>query len=249
MILRLVAFLVVLMLAVPANAVEYGADELADFARTLVRFKAFDINDEDLLDEYAMVTDCELVETFYRNDFQWSEVRKLILQSISQNRDSFPVKYHYDALLQLDRYDFKDKNFRFTNRTVVRDVNTFTFTLTNRHDFLCNGQKLQYFPTTYVFVIGTPISIGGMPFAEDDAKALLQRLDAAGNADRIIYTRFNFTVNFVGPLHIETYNGGAAKKYLQNGSGDGAVRLDSRLNSVDFYEDPQMTKLVYSYKP
>jgi hypothetical protein len=239
-----------LLLAAPAWAEDYTTATFGNMAHTLIRFGAIDPMDDALLDEYAMVTDCEIVESFYSDDFKWSQVRGFIRDSIKMNTDGFPAKYHYDAEVQLDRYDFKDKNFRFTDKTAINGVNTFNFDFVNRSDVpLCNGHKLDYFPTSFDMVIGAPVSIGGLPFPEQEAKSLLHDLDERGNNNRILYARFNMTVIHIDPLRKSSQNTGT-RKYGQNGAlGGQKMRIDARLDSVKFYEDPAMTKLVYGFTP
>ena len=84
--------------------------------------------------------------------------------------------------------------------------------------------------------------------AENDAKALLQRIEDSGNKNRVIYIRFKMTVVHIEPLH---KSGDSTKtKYVQDGvSNERGMRLDARLDSVEFYEDAAMTKLIYSHTP
>ena len=71
MILRLTVFIFCLFFAASAHAEDYAKITLQNFLQTLVRFNAIDVNDDVLLDDYALVTDCDLIENFYENDFRW----------------------------------------------------------------------------------------------------------------------------------------------------------------------------------
>jgi len=250
MAIRITLFLLGLLLVSPAWADDYAEPTLENFAHTLMRFKAIDMMNDALLDDYAMITDCEIYENFYSNDFKWSQVRSFMRDSIKMKSDTFPDKYYYEAELQLDRYDFKSKNFRFTDNTAVKGVNTFRFNFVNRTGQpRCYGRNLENFPSSYEIVIGAPVTIGGLPFSEEDANLLLRYLEESKNIYRIIYVRFYMTVNHIEPLRKSELKSGS-QKYIQPGvTGDEGMRVEARLDSVKFYADPAMSKLIYSYSP
>jgi hypothetical protein len=240
-------FFFCLFLALPARADNYVDPTFADIVRTLVRFNAIDLQDDDLIDEYAMVTDCNLFTHFYPNDFKWNEVRAAIRKSVSLNIATFPTRYHFDIKIQLDRYDFKQKNFRFTDSSAIHNVNPFLFV--SKPDYKCGKNLLKYLPTDYHAVLDAPVSITGLPFAESDADPLLHRMDASGNTNHAIYARFRLRVTDAEFLHRVNPPDGKPY-YAQNNQKSGHnMLLGVHLDVVDFYEDENMTKLIYSYKP
>jgi len=232
----------------PALADDYAAPTLDNLARALVRFGAIDIQDNALLDDYAKITDCELVKYFYDNDFRWNQVRGMIRESIGVNVGSFPTGIKYDTKLQLDRYDFDQKLYRLTERSTVHNVNSFILFQTEKKT--CAGYPVKHMPIYFRAVLDVPVTVPGLPLAEKDADALFKRFRDAGNDDHIVYTRFNLRIAYIEPLR-KTQMLGEVAKYSQssNSSGsDHAMRFDVRLESIDFFEDPEMTKLIYGYK-
>jgi len=61
---------------------EYATPTWANLVRTLVRFGALDLTDQNLLDEYALVAECDMYREYYPNDFRWDAVRKIIRKSV-----------------------------------------------------------------------------------------------------------------------------------------------------------------------
>src|ERR1700733_2933880 len=57
----------------------------ANLMNTLMRFGALDPRDDKILDNYALVTQCDLYQNFYNNDFKWNKVRAAIRESIKMN--------------------------------------------------------------------------------------------------------------------------------------------------------------------
>ena len=73
-----------------------------------------------------------------------------------------------------------------------------------------------------------------------------------GNTSRQLYSRFNFRITYIEPLRkdVEDLGLGVIAKYKQTASkGSSDIRIDARLDSVDFYTDPTMLHFVYEYTP
>ncbi|MGE3623668.1 MAG: DUF4852 domain-containing protein [Bdellovibrionales bacterium] len=249
MIARFVFLFALVLLAAPARADDYSKTTFENYAKALVRYNAFDIKDDALLDDYAIITDCDLVKSLYDNDFQWSQVRSIIRDSLKMNLASFPTGFHYDSQVQLERYDFKNKTFRFTHKSMINAVNSFTLNFNSLAEWNCGGKELKHLPYTYTLVVGTPVTIGGLPFSEEDANALLKRLESEGNVSRVLYVRFNIRVLYIDPIR-RSRVASEQQAYTQAGTRAGrTIRMDGRLDSVDFFEDKEHTRLIYSYTP
>ena len=231
-----------------ALAAESAQPTWPNLLRTLVRFRALDLSDIGVLDEYAAVTECDLFDHFYRDDFKWNKVRLAVQDDVRKNIMSFPASYHYDTRLQLDRYDFQQRQFHFTERTVVRNVNIFTIFRADGQ--VCNGTRMHYVPKDFSAVLETPVYVTGLPLAQKDAQLLLARLTGGGNTQRIIQARFNLDIAYIEPLR-RTFNQSTSQaSYAQPGGGrNDAIRMDARLNSIEFFEDEEKTKPIYVYKP
>src|SRR6185503_12208850 len=120
MILRLALFVTCLLVALPARAGTYTTITFSNLVKTMVRFNALSLKDDDLLEEYAMITDCDLFKYFYPDDFKWNQVKAAIRESVNMNVATFPTEYQYDTKVQLARYDFRLKSFRFSDRATIR---------------------------------------------------------------------------------------------------------------------------------
>lgn len=245
----LIAFL--LCVALPAHAADYIKPGWPDLVRTLIRFNALNVGDDTLLDEYAMIAECDLYKGFFSDDFKWNQVRAALRQSIRQNVATYPTSYYYETSLQLDRYDFHDKLYRFTPKSTIHNVNAFLiYGADGRME--CGAGTVKNIPKIYRAVLDTPIYFEGLPLAQSDAEALLKQMEAEKNNDRVIYARFNLRIVYVSPLRRELKPGEAATNavYTQGEkSGMDGMRLDAHLDSIEFYGDEAMTKLIYRYQP
>jgi hypothetical protein len=238
--------LLFLLIVRPAQADEFIKPTFAGMLQTMLRLNALSLTDDKVVDDYAIVTECKLYKAFYSDDFKWNTIRTAIRDSVAQNKNAFPLAYRYDAQLQLDRYDFEDKLFRFTDKTAIRNVNTLGLYRTETG--VCPDVPTKHLPMIYRAVIEAPLSLAGLPLDQNAAQALLDQMKSDHNKDRIVYVRMNMYIVYIDMLRLDYKN--ANEMYMQSSSPSDthAVRFDARLESIDFYEDEGMTKLIYTYK-
>jgi hypothetical protein len=243
---RIALFLVLLLAATPACADIYARPTWDNLIKTLVRYGALDLGDDKILDEYAVVTDCDIYHAFSGNDFKWNQVRDSLRESVQLNLSKFPASYVYEDKLALDHYDFQQQMFQFSDKNPLQKVNAFFLYRTD--GLTCGGIRIHYLPRAFRAVLDESVSLPGLPLTQRSADALLRRMDANNNKDRLVYVRFNLHVNYVG--HVGPNPNGTDPVYVQQGAGsDAPILLNAQVDTIDFYEDEHYRKLLYSYQP
>ncbi len=231
---------------------DFAAPSLANLVKTLVRFGAIDVRRDEVINAYAKVVECDIYKKHYSDDFTWRKVQAALRESIKQDIETFPTSYRYDAVLELDRYDFKDKIFRFTEKTAQKSSNVFTV-IAQTEDF-CGAEKGPYLTGAYSFVLDEPVRLEGLPISEGDGKLLLNRMKEAQNKERQVFTRFYFYVAYIAPIVKKRADQVVAADdpfipiVAQDVSG-GVTNINARLDSIEYCEDKACTKLIYRYTP
>lgn len=218
-----------------------------NLVKSLIRYGALDIKKNDVIDEYSILTECKLYKHFYNDDFKWQEFRQAMRKKIDQEVKTFPTGYRYNTIVNLDRYDFEEKLYRFTNQTKIDGVVSFLVTAKDDKENACEEIEDIKLPRNYRIIIDNPIYLSGLPFGEAEAKALLKRLEDADNKKRSLFISFDFRITYVAPVTRKD----VASEYGQRsdtGKLMSEIRLDAKLNSINFYEDPERTKLLYVYR-
>ncbi|HAX90708.1 MAG TPA: hypothetical protein DCY07_00670 [Rhodospirillaceae bacterium] len=254
----LITVLVLLAIPRPASAQIFATPSMDNISKTLIRMGALDFHEDRTVDLYARVTNCALVQKSYQNDFEWEKVRRDLRDEIRREISTFPAGYAYEAPVKLGKYDFDRKLYSFVGQGGEINVNTFSMVTADKS--FCADEKQYWLPSTYQLVLRNPVKIPGLFILEDDGRALLERLNQAGNLTHIIFMRINVRVVFVAGLAstkeireqkkkrlAERFSGGKAS-VLQN-IKSGSIRLDGELDSIEFYEDEDHKKLIYTYRP
>lgn len=245
---RVVLVLIFLLVAVPARADIYARPTWDNLIKTLVRFGALDLTENKILDEYAIVTDCDIYKVFSANDFKWNQIRDSMRESVQLNISKFPASYAYEDKLALDHYDFQQQMYQFSDKNPLQKVNAFFLYRTNGHT--CGDLRISYLPKAFRAVLDESVTLPGLPLTQRSADALLRRMDANNNKERLVYVRFNLHINYVGKVDKNQDPGATDPMYTQVGAKqDAPVLLNSQVDTIDFFEDERHTKLLYSYQP
>jgi hypothetical protein len=253
MIRHMAVFCFCVLLAFPARAAEekYIPATFPDLLHSLVKFNALNVmEDNNLLDEYAAITDCDLYLYYYKDDFKWNQIRTLIRRSITQDLPKYPTRFYFKARFKLDRYDFADELYRFSRRTQINALNVIE--LWEFTGPVCGDVYAFYLPLVYKAKLDPAVTIPGLRIDPKSAEAMQNFMDANGNSGREVYGRFNLSVIYIEPLRRTAADPGAIHReysYYQARNPRHTLIIDVRVDSVDFYEDIEMTKMVYSFKP
>ncbi len=242
---RRIVFLALVALpcfASAAAAQEYIKPTWPELIRTLIRMSAIDISDQIVLDEYGIATECEMYDTFYGNDFKWNKVRKALRASIRKNIATYPTRYRHDIEMQLDRYDFSTGTFLFRDKSRLANDNVIQLYSVPINS--CHMDKVKNVPLNFIVVLHPPLYLEGISMPERDAQGLVMRMERDDNNDRIIHASYNLKIAYIEPLRKEKIRDGVYI-YKQAKVSPSLVRLDAQVESIDFYEDPQRTRLIY----
>lgn len=231
----------------------------ADFLYTLQGMKALDItSSDDLVDEYAQITNCDLYLAFHNNEFKWRRAREGFVKEIREKAESYSADYSYNVILQLNKYDFTNKIFRFPPKGGIENINTFTFSNklnnkpNNKPDQNCDNSGIIYTPSIFRAVLTTPVYVHGIPMSPEEGEYLIQTMDKMGNADRSIYVTFNLHIKYIEKLIKPFLKPGDSRPptYTQSSPlNTNSIRLDASLVSVQFFLDREHKILLYTYTP
>lgn len=223
----------------------FSAVTPGNLVKAFIRFGALDIRDDNVIDDYILTNECKIYNYFRQDDFKWHEVQEATRKAIRQNVEVYPTAFDYDSPMQLDRYDFENKIFRF-NAGGNRSINTFRI---NMPDYdMCGKSRLKTISYNVSFVLDRSIQFLGIPLDEAQAKDLLKQIEKDQNVDRIVYARFKIKVIYIQPILKKDAGPWGKESYTQNGT-ESIARVDARLDAIEFYRDKERTKLIIKYVP
>jgi hypothetical protein len=205
--------------------------------RAMIRFKGYDIGNDDLLDAYSLIEGCDLYAKFYKDDFAWKQIRAMYRKSLTQKMDLLPEYFSFVVPLLLDRYDFQTGIFRFAANSVMR--NTHRLVLADHPSSTCatNWETMRRLPNQ-VSVDVSPFTIEGLKISPDQAESLVADMEREKSTERVVHARFHVHIVSAPVLQISD---DPAKTAHYNFQGD--------LETISFFEDKDLQHPLWVYRP
>lgn len=223
-----------LFAAAPAAADGFQPATPERLVRVAMHYGLFDMADDKQIDEYIQISACDIARQFYRNDFEWQRIRRKMRDWLAGAVAAAPSQVSVLGPVNLARYDFDKGGFVLDDDAPLRSINTFL--LSERNGTNCLGERNIFIPGTFRAILPVPLDLDLIPVGEADGAALLARMKEAGNASRTVYARVKLVLTGVR----------ADRSTL----GDrGVVSFDAALDSIEFYEDKEQTRRVFTYTP
>jgi hypothetical protein len=229
-----------------AIADDYVIPTETTLIQTLLRFGALDINNDVIIDDYAKIVECDLFSTFKQDDFKWNKIREGLRNKIRSEAVTYPANFYVKGYISLDRYDFNTRTFRISPSAPLIGVNAFR--LMDSQGNQCNA-FVKALPTSYVASLEGRISIPGFIMSEGDAQSLLARLNRSGNTTRQIVAKSHLKITGVPKVSIDFANINLWYDATTYVGKRRQIIMDAKLDSVEFYEDQEMRRRIFVYRP
>ncbi len=204
----------------------------------------FDLSDEQALDNFLKINECDLYKTYYSDDIEWHKVRQSMREYIEKNIADFPVRYEVATPFFVSRYDPVNKRFDVDNSLVKINGVRNTESYYNTSKMTCEGHEgeIEGYPRNLAFSLNMPIEL---PFIHmepelaalylEEAKKVFEGTMSQG-AQNQKYQRGMFLKMKV---RVSSF-----MKEISTMDGSKAL-VQAVLEGIEVYADPELEKLIY----
>lgn len=150
---------------------EYASTKLPELARSYWRLNNLDTKNNQLIDQYLMITECVIYQKYFSNDFEWNKIRVATKDYIDTYRNRFPTRFEFTQPIYLDRYDFEKNGFPLKEASKIDLASRIQVAGNQVGDYPClnRNYREQDFPPAAVMTVPKPFSY--MVVKTDQAKA------------------------------------------------------------------------------
>lgn len=221
----------------------YAIPNYRELTQTLMMLDGLDITNPQVANDYARMFYCDLYKANSTNDFDWQKIRTQIVQRVTAKKDYYRIQYQLSGTVFLNVYNFETQDFPFTPRSaLVRVGQMLLMDFTSRVDSsygivpLCGYDGFApSLPLGHTIVMSQTLTFDRLKMPMDEAKTLLERMQAMHNQDRRLYVRFRFRLQSIaqkppppGRLNMRRHR----------------VVYNGELKQVDLFLDKEMTKFL-----
>ncbi len=202
-------------------------------------FDAYSVSDDDALNAYLVVTECNLYNKFFQNEFEWEKIKIATRKFILENKDKAPRYYEYVQPIFMGRYDYSLQGFPIVeDAEEFKGQKNFQFANFRAGETSCGSVSISSskFPGTGVLNISSPLNLSFIRVPLPLAEKYIEWRTNQKNIDdtkRQAYIRYR--------IRIDAYDG------IKGFSGGlEAFNFRGKLMRLDVFADKELLLPLYN---
>lgn len=172
-----------------------------------------DINDNEIIDNYLSITDCDLYTNYLNDDLEWRTIRELARESIRKNYKSYPTHFRVTIPLYLRQYHADEEYFEVdVDKSALRAVRKIEAIFYNNPITCRRVGEITGFPRNLILFLNRPFTLSEVPVERELARIYLDEVNSQkkfvsskqrlGEGERQAYLEIFFKVHsFKETLH------------------------------------------------
>lgn len=201
-----------------------------------------DESNNEHIDHYAMVTECDIYQKYRPNELEWEEIREAIKIKIQQEIKDIPEGLVFDRVIHLSEYDPESSTFQLAKRSVAENINQLEIVSDAFGNYLCGEiTESPHYPKAILADLSVPFSFTEIQvtpeFGENLVNMSSQKL--ANQPENS-----NATIEDFRKIYIQMF----VRIYALADEQDtyGRVRVKTILEGYNVYADPDKTEILLS---
>ena len=201
-----------------------------------------DLYDDDAIDRFLRINECDLYLKYYQDDFEWNEIRKATRKTIAEERATYPTKYEMLLPLSLSRYDLQRERFEVDEQTRFENMKKIDIALTSL-DYTCyTDHFLEGYPGSVVMLLDQPFTLTTVPVKPEIADLYLQEAKQryANMPDKVRLRHYEREAYLRVLVSFSSYVGTE-----RAAGGRKLAVMHAKIDAIEVYADRLMTKPLY----
>ncbi len=231
---------------------QYEKPTLQKLSRLYWALGMLDENNNENVDNFLMINECDLYKDYYYNEFEWKEIRETARESLKLTKNTFPLRFELVQPLLLTEYDLKKKTFKVKEQYKIKNMSRFQMFPDDYDRPVClddsSGRIAQVkgYPTGIIAEINRPLNVEEIPVDEKAARIFIdQGMEAfkllpshLQNAEGMANTRKAYLF-----MHMKFF----AFKGVKNDTDSGVpmANILAVLEDIEVYADKDKNNLLY----
>lgn len=137
----------------------------------------YDLSDDDAVDEFMRLNECDIYKNFSSDEFEWSEIRDATRDFIKENKNDFPTRFEFMLPIKFGDYKSKRKAFEVQKPYKIDAIRRFEVYATDFRARTCvSDVRLQDgYPRALVLEYSRPFTLTHVPVDQKIAEDYIKR--------------------------------------------------------------------------
>ena len=227
----------------------YHPATLTNISRLYWALDRLDIEDDDYVNNYMFINECEIYQEYFYNEFQWGSVQQYARDYIGGNKEKFPVRIEFVQALRLGGYDFDKQAFTILPKYAINGIRRFEVETIDIKQDVCglqHSQRIKGYPKAILLEISRPIVVDSLPMPFDAADKYIQEKTAEfkklSRDARKRSSIYNFRDIYI-VFNVKFFS--SAGDFYSQKQRTTLAKLLGVLESYEVYDDIGRKKLLY----
>lgn len=148
-----------------------------NLAKLYWRLGVFDSGDNRAVDNFMLITECDVYQNNINNDFEWKTVREAAKTSLEIRRKTFPTKFEFLIPIELGDYDEERGGFPLLEQYAYNNVQRMEVVGNSIQDDICGTSgEIKDYPRNIMMILDKPFTYNFAKVDEHVAQAYILRL-------------------------------------------------------------------------
>lgn len=154
---------------------DYVQGNLKNFSRLYWAMNMLDMTNDEHIDNFMLINECDLYTDYFSNEFEWRTVRKSTRNFIRENIGEFPLYFEFMQPLKLGEYDFKMGSFTILPDYKIENMRRFEVMVPGSEIQKICGRSgmIEGYPKALLLEFNRPLHLVELPVKEELAKAYI----------------------------------------------------------------------------
>ena len=223
---------------------QYLVPSVENLSKLYWKKNTLDIENNEAVDNFLKINECEIYEEYYEDDFEWKRVRDAAKKMLNQNKADFPDKFKFILPVDLGRYDLEKKGFPLVSETAFVDLRRVEMGGGDNQKDICGTTlDIDYYPRNIVLALSNPFNFDFLQIDEHVAQAFIirRKYEKAETGNELRLRHYKRPVFARLRVHLTSYQG-----QTRGRDNNSLAVMFGRIEGIDFFEDPYEKKLLKS---
>jgi len=233
------------------EATEYPEASYENISQLYWRMNRLDINNDDNIDLFLLINECDIYTDYNHNEFQWREIREVAREKIRANmKQGFSSRMKFVQPLKLGDYNPQEEGFKIVENLKIHGIRRFEIKTIDYKKDICaypSNARLKGYPKGILAELSRPIDLEYLPMDPKVAQEYI-RLKTIELDKMSVHLKKQEMVEGQREVYIVMFVRffSSVGDHFVEKSNEPFAKLLGILEKIEVYDDLQLQNLLYS---
>ena len=207
-----------------------------------------DVNNNNLIDNFIAITECQVFQTYINNDLEWKDIRESTRDYLRKKYRLFPTHFKITIPIYLLRYNVDGEYFEVDQEESAIQAARKIETIYNTKIGACGiGGEIDGYPQNLILYLNRPFSLPQIPVERELARLFLNETNIRNDSVRASsMMRATRRENAVRTAYLELmFRVHSYKESVNTSSGTMKAVVYAQIDFIRVYADIEKEKVLF----